>query len=156
MAASFHAEEFAVLTEGHALTGPELHLAFFRGTTTTTTGGLAHDPFLVLNRQVHFAVEGPRPVQTRAVVMRMRDHNGADPAVPLDCRDGVVVQVRDAVPEDVPFGRETQEGTLPDGDLGSGVDADQLTILGGQIRLVDDLEVIFVLSALLHRLQRGP
>jgi hypothetical protein len=36
------------------------------------------------------------------------------------------------------------------------VDADQLTILGGQIRLVDDLEVIFVLSALLHRLQRGP
>lgn len=62
----------------------------------------------------------------------MRDDNGGDATVfVLDASYGLIVNVCDAVPEDVSFGRDAEEGALGDCKVGLRVDADQLAVLCG-------------------------
>src|SRR2546423_14075431 len=61
----------------------------------------AHHPLAVGRVQVDGRVEGARPLDHRRVVVRMRDRDRADPAELLDPRAELVVEERDAVPEDV-------------------------------------------------------
>src|SRR4029079_19647690 len=61
----------------------------------------AHDPLAVGGVQVDGRVEGARPLDQRRVVVRVRDRYRGDAAELLDARAELVVEERDAVPEDV-------------------------------------------------------
>lgn len=56
--------------------------------------------------------------------MRVGDDDGLHAAQFRDAGDGLVVDVRDAVPEDVSLGTAEEERALPDCDLGLGEDGD--------------------------------
>lgn len=88
------------------------------------------EPFVVLLREVYFAVKGSRPKQMRGVVMRMRDDHGADAAEFVDLADGRFIQKSDAIPEDVARGRLDKSTALADAYLGRGMDEDDALIFG--------------------------
>lgn len=95
-----------------------------------------HDPLLVLAGEVHLAAKRLGPVQTRGEVVRVGDDDGINPAEAVDPGDGLVVDVGEAVPEDVAAGGAAEEGALADGQFGDGVDAHEEEVLVGEF--VDD------------------
>lgn len=82
--------------------------------------------------------------------MRVGDDDGFHAAQLLDAGDGLLVDVRDAVPEDVPLGTAEEERALPDGDLGLGEDGDDA---GMEWVFAEDIGVF---SALLEVAEGGP
>lgn len=89
-----------------------------------------HDPLVVLGGEVHGAVEGGGPLQMGGKVVRVRDDDGGDAAELGDAGDRRVVEVRDAVPEDVAGGRAAEIGGLADAELGGRVDGDERVRVG--------------------------
>lgn len=82
------------------------------------TGGIsAREPLLVFAGDVDGAVERFGPDEVRGVVVRMADDDADEAAERVDPRDGLVVQQRDAVPEDVAGGGLDEDGALADGEL---------------------------------------
>src|SRR5260370_4575323 len=89
-------------------------------------GVCPHDPlavgFLEINRDV---AEGSTPLDHGAVVMRMRDGDCTQStALGDECAGGVIEQ-RDAVPQQVSFGRFYQKCALADSEVGLGEDGVQ-------------------------------
>lgn len=85
--------------------------------------------------------------------MRVRDDDGLEPPQLPNALHRVVVQVRDAVPEDVAAGEDAEDGALADGDLGHGVDADEGAVRRqrGQVLVVlHDDEFAAVFFGFLH------
>lgn len=76
------------------------------------------NPLLVFARDVHRASERGRPAQVRGVIVRVRDDDRFQPAVGVYEVDRGVVQVRDAVPEDVAGGGFEQDRSLADAEFG--------------------------------------
>ncbi len=72
------------------------------------------DPLPVGGVNVHGRVERVRPLDHRAVEVRVADRDRADPAQFADPREHVVVDVGDHVPEHVAAGDADQQGTLAD------------------------------------------
>lgn len=91
-------------------------------------------------------------MQARRVVVRVGDDDGADAAELLDPVHGLVVDVSEAVPEDVAARGAAEEGALSNGEFWDGVDADEEEVV---FDLVDD-ELVAVLLGLLQRTEGGP
>lgn len=88
--------------------------------------------------------------------MRVRDDDGLEAAQLPDALHRVVVQIRDAVPEDVAPGGDAQDGPLTDGDLGDGVDADESPVRGQVLVVLHDDEFVAVLFRFLHHSEGCP
>lgn len=71
--------------------------------------------------------------------MGMRDDDCSDAAKIVDAADGLIVDVCDAIPEHVAGGCAAENGTLANGYLRHGVDADE----AGVIFVHAELVVIF-------------
>jgi hypothetical protein len=89
----------------------------------------AHDLVAIFGRQVHFAVERRGPVQCRRIVMRVRDDESRNTAEIVDGLHGSIVEVRDAVPQQVAVLGTQQQRTLTDGHLWGSADADDARVV---------------------------
>jgi hypothetical protein len=90
-------------------------------------GGVGpHDPLPVGGVQMDGnAAEGAAPFHHRGVVMRVGDRDAGKPAEPLHDLDGGGIDERDAVPQDIAFGRAHDERALADGKFRHRPDPDQ-------------------------------
>src|SRR5258705_9676012 len=77
-------------------------------------GGVgSHDPLPVGGVQMDGnAAEGAAPFHHRGVVMRVGDRDAGKPAEPLHDLDGGGIDERDAVPQNIAFGRAQDEPAL--------------------------------------------
>src|SRR3954468_8652680 len=62
------------------------------------------------------ATEGVAPLDHRPIEVRMRERDRADSALRSDRRDGRVIDVSDAVPENVAIRRSDEDGSLSDAE----------------------------------------
>lgn len=92
------------------------------------------DPLLVILVGIDWDVsKGLAPFLEGRVVMRVRDHDGLESTQLLDLVNGLLINVRDAVPEDVAAGGTDQDGPLANGVGGRGGNGDHVLgiCLGG-------------------------
>ena len=89
----------------------------------------AHDVLAVRLVQPHRAAERMRPFHHAAVVMRVRNGDGGDPAERIHQIDGRVVDQRDAIPQHIAMRRAHQQGALADGEIGQRADAVQIRLV---------------------------
>lgn len=75
----------------------------------------------------------------RGVVMWMGDDDCGDTAQGVDLGDGVVVEIGNAVPEDVAAGSEEEEGALADAVFGGGVEGVDLGVGVGIVQWGEDV-----------------
>src|SRR4030095_4373353 len=75
---------------------------------------LAHDPFAIGRMQKDLGVKTLGPFDHRRVEMRMRNRDGADASADVYLGDCLVVQQRDAVPEQISSGRLQKQSALTD------------------------------------------
>jgi len=59
----------------------------------------------------------------------VRDRDSLDPAQALDLRRGLLIEQRDAVPEEIALWRLDQQGPLPNGELRLRPDPDQARLM---------------------------
>src|SRR6266571_7582733 len=74
----------------------------------------AHDPVAISGVQKYLRIESFSPLNHRRVKVWMRDRNGANAAARIHLGDGLVVQQRDTVPEQISSGRLQQQSALAD------------------------------------------
>src|SRR5439155_1739826 len=89
-------------------------------------GVVALHPLAIRDRDVdRRSTERVAPLDHGAVEMRMRERDAADPALCPDRGDGLVIDVADAVPEDVAVRRPHKQGALPDPERRRHADSDE-------------------------------
>ncbi len=86
------------------------------------------EPLLVLAGEIHGAVKLARPLEVRAVKVGVRDGNRRQPAAGLDELDRLLVQVSDAVPENVAGAGLDKERALANGELRAGEDGEDAAV----------------------------
>jgi hypothetical protein len=99
-------------------------------------GRRPHRPLGVVRMQENGAIEAVGPLDHRGVVMRMRDRNRGDAPAALDRGRGLVVEQRDAVPEEVRVAPGHEECPLPDREGRFGADAEEAGVVADHVPMV--------------------
>src|SRR6266567_9464161 len=89
----------AAINQGHAI--PKRKRCSFPKLDARSRGRGTHDPFAISGVQKYLRIELFSPLNHRRVKMRMRNGNGANAAARVHLGDGLVVQQRDTVPEQI-------------------------------------------------------
>lgn len=84
-------------------------------------------------------MEGLGPHECRRVVVRVRDDDGGDAAEFFDVLHSRIVDVGNAVPQDVALVRAEEEGALADGELWLRGDADDARVV---LVLAEDIGIL--------------
>ena len=88
-----------------------------------------HHPLPLGLVQVDRAAERVRPLDHRAVVVRMRDRDRGEAALAVDALDELVVEERDAVPEDVAGRALDEQRALADRERRRAADAEHAAVV---------------------------
>jgi len=114
--------------------------------------GWSLDPLLVILVGIDRDVsKGLAPVLEGRVIVGVRDHDGLEASQLLHLVNGLLVDVGDAVPEDVARGGANQDGSLTDGVRGRSGDRDHVLGIG-----LGGGEDVLVLARGLEGLEGGP
>ena len=90
-------------------------------------------PLRVVSVQMDRAVEAVGPLDHRRVVVRVRDRDPGEAAAPLHFGGGLLVEERDAVPEQVRAAIRDEQGALPDRERRLGADADEAGVVADPV-----------------------